>query len=254
MIPKIIHLCWFGNNSYPPIVEQCINSWKKVLPNFKIMVWNENSFDIDKYPFCKTAYENKKWAFVCDYARLVVLKQYGGIYMDTDLEVIKDFSPLLINEDYISCIFEGGLITCGFIACSKNNPFIEKVLEYYSKHMIREDGGINYIMNPLIFTKIAIDNYNYSLKMKHFYKDGFKLFPMEFFMPYRKNLFGKDRYAHCKYVLTKNTYTIHHDLGSWGKANPFSKFIKSLMRLVLPKSFYLYSKRKHNVKVISSIE
>ena len=254
MIPKIIHLCWFGKTKYPPIVQKCVDSWKQKLPDYQIMVWNEDTFKIDNYRFCKLAYAEKKWAFVCDYARLVVLKEYGGVYMDTDLEVIKDFSPLLEQGDYIGSIFEGGLITCGFIACSKNNEFIRKVIEYYDKKMIdSENNEALFVMNPPIFTKASIELYDYSLEYKSFCKNGFILYPMDYFMPYRKNLFGKNKYSRSKYIITKNTYTIHHDLGSWGKANPISKAFKGLMRLLLPSCLYLYFKKKRNERIIKEL-
>ena len=93
-IPHIIHYFWFGNNEKPRIVLDCIDSWKKFFPGWKIIEWNEDNYNIDKSSYTKEAYSQRKWAFVSDYARFDVLYEYGGIYLDTDAEVIKDLSPV----------------------------------------------------------------------------------------------------------------------------------------------------------------
>ena len=99
MIPKIIHYCWFGGKELPNLAEKCIASWKKQLPDYKIICWSEENFDIDNsVPYLKEAYSKKKFAFVSDYVRLYALYNYGGIYLDTDVEVIRDFSPLLNDK------------------------------------------------------------------------------------------------------------------------------------------------------------
>ena len=101
LIPKKFHYFWFGNGEKPDSVLKCIESWKKYCPDFEIIEWNENNYDIHKHPFMEKAYQEKKWAFVSDYARLDVLYEHGGIYLDTDVEILKDFSPLCVNQAYI---------------------------------------------------------------------------------------------------------------------------------------------------------
>ena len=97
MIPKIIHYCWFGGNSLPLNYQSYMESWKKNLPDYEIKCWNEDNFDVTQNLYCKEAYEHKKWAFVSDYARLKVIYDYGGIYLDTDVEVVKDLITLITN-------------------------------------------------------------------------------------------------------------------------------------------------------------
>lgn len=100
MIPKIIHYCWFGKKPISEDVKKYIETWKKYCPNYEIKQWNEDNFDINQNLYCKEAYEAEKWAFVSDYVRLKVLYEYGGIYMDTDIELCKSFDDLLIYDAY----------------------------------------------------------------------------------------------------------------------------------------------------------
>ena len=88
-IPKVIHYCWFGKNPKPPLIQKCMDSWKQVLPEYEIIEWNEDNFDVAENQYAKEAYENKKWAFVTDYVRLKVLYEHGGIYLDSDVEILK---------------------------------------------------------------------------------------------------------------------------------------------------------------------
>ena len=136
MIPKVIHYCWFGRNPLPPLALKCIESWKKFFPDYEIKEWNEDNFDINIIPYTKEAYEAKKYAFVSDYARFWILYQYGGVYFDTDVEVIKDMRPLVVcgnfmgkeigalmktkNGNEVACVNPGlGL------AASKGNLFLK---------------------------------------------------------------------------------------------------------------------------------
>ncbi|MFR1756711.1 MAG: glycosyltransferase family 32 protein, partial [Thomasclavelia spiroformis] len=219
MIPHIIHLCWFGKGDYPELAIKCINSWKKYLPNYDIKIWNEETFDINSNEYTKQAYEQKKWAFISDYVRLYALEHYGGVYMDTDLEVIKDFSSLLDSHDFVSSTLEGGLITAGFISAIPHHPYIKTLKEKYDNGYFKnKDGKIEYIMNPLLFTKVAERMYGFKIGNDKFECDkSLIIYPMEYFMPYRKSLFGTDKYSQNKYLITNNTYAIHHDMGSWGK-------------------------------------
>ena len=98
MIPKIIHYCWFGNGEKGDLFEKCLESWKKFAPDFEIIEWNETNCDINECKYVKEAYENKKWAFLSDYARLVIIEKCGGFYFDTDVEVIRHFDDLLQND------------------------------------------------------------------------------------------------------------------------------------------------------------
>ena len=103
MIPKVIHYCWFGGNPLPDEAKRCIDSWKKYCPDYKIIEWNESNYDVNSNEYMKAAYNEKKWAFVSDYARVDVVYRYGGIYMDTDVELIKPLDKFLYQSPYQYC-------------------------------------------------------------------------------------------------------------------------------------------------------
>ena len=145
MIPKIIHYCWFGGNSKPKSVEKCIDSWRLYCREFEFIEWNESNFDISSSPqYVQQAYEAKKWAFVSDYVRLCALVEYGGIYLDTDMELLKPIDQLLMHKAFsgtedgkhISAGFMGGISDFGFYKQFKNM--------YNSLSFVNEDGTYNY--------------------------------------------------------------------------------------------------------------
>ena len=132
MIPKIIHYCWFGGNPYPEDVKKCIESWKKNLPDYEIREWNEGNFDFNQIPYTKEAYETKKWAFITDYVRLHALNLYGGIYMDTDVEILKSLDPFLHEKGFAGFERIDGIQT-GLMAAEKGHPFIRELKQEYEK-------------------------------------------------------------------------------------------------------------------------
>lgn len=151
MIPKIIHYCWFGGNEKPEIIKKCIESWKLKCPDYEIMEWNESNFDISINRYMKEAYDNKKWGFVPDYARVWIIYNYGGIYMDTDVEILQSFDSLL---DYrMFSFFQTELhiaLGLGFGA-EKGNSVIKAVMDgYNNKTFIKENGKIDTLPSPAI--------------------------------------------------------------------------------------------------------
>lgn len=250
MIPKIIHLCWFGGNEYPALVKKCVSSWEEKLPDYEIKKWDESSFPVNDYPFTREAYSQKKWAFVSDYVRLVALYEYGGVYMDTDLEVIRDFSSLLVEESFVSSRIEGELITAGFIAAEPKHPFIKALIKYYESKMIDRAGNTTFVMNPLVFTRVAMDAYSFPLNKKSFRNGDMVIYSLDYFMPYHKNMISKRPYSQSNYHITENTYAIHHDMGSWGHQSKTKRAIKGLIRLVIPEPFYRRLKRKKFERVL----
>lgn len=132
MIPKVIHYCWFGGNPLPSDVKKCIASWKKFCPDYEIVEWNESNFDVNCHPFAKVAYEAKAWAFVSDYARLKIVYDNGGIYLDTDVELLKKPDFLLENQCYIGIQQPESLCNTGLgFGAEKSSPVVKKMLECY---------------------------------------------------------------------------------------------------------------------------
>lgn len=134
MIPKIIHYCWFGKNEKSDIIQKCIESWHKYCPDWEIIEWNEENYDVNKTKYTKSAYEAKKWAFVSDVARLDILYEYGGIYLDTDVEIISasPFDNLLNYRNVL--VFENmrAIATGLCYACEKHSDLCQRMLETYS--------------------------------------------------------------------------------------------------------------------------
>ena len=205
-IPKIIHYCWFGNNEMNEVGKRCIATWKKYLPDYDIIEWNEDNFDININQYVKEAYQMKKWAFVSDYVRLYALKEYGGIYMDADVEVIKNLDKLIEHSAFIGRESEEGLITAtmGF---EKNHPLLSELLEYYKdKAFIKEDGSCDNTTNVKIITDILLKKG--AKKGNDFQKiDDLVIYPKEYFC-------ANDYRTHIV-ETTENTYTIHHFNASW---------------------------------------
>lgn len=130
MIPKIIHYCWFGHNEKDERSKHCIESWKKNLPNYEIIEWNESNFDINYNDFTKQAYEKQKWAFVSDVTRLYALYKEGGIYMDTDVEVYKPLDQFL-NQEGFTGFEDVHYPVCATMGAEPKNPVMKLMLDYY---------------------------------------------------------------------------------------------------------------------------
>lgn len=129
MISKIIHYCWFGDAEYSQIQEMCFATWKKHLPDYEFVLWNESNSDM-QHPFVKFAYENKKYAFVADYVRLKAIYDFGGIYLDTDMYLLKNFDNLL-NDSFFIGAQDKDLISAGIFGGEKGHVYIKECLRYY---------------------------------------------------------------------------------------------------------------------------
>lgn len=227
MIPKIIHYCWFGQGKMNELHKQCIESWKEILYDYEIMIWNEESFDIDSCIYTKEAYEAKKFAYVSDYVRLYALNKYGGIYLDTDVRVLKTFNPFLNFKGFISYEDDKKKIpaTCVIGSC-KNNELIKVFLDYYKdKSFINEYGGYDLIPNTVIFSKIL------RKQSKNYLDENIYIFPSTYFSPELHD--GKP-------LVTNNTYSIHYFDGSWIKNKGA---IELEMDMQLNKYIKLFGKR-----------
>ena len=225
MIPKIIHYCWFGGNPLPEDAKRYIESWKKYCPDYEIIEWNEKNFDLHYNDYVWEAYQAKKWAFITDVVRLYVLATYGGVYMDTDVEVLKSLDPFL-NHVAFSGFEDEKNIPTGIMASEKGGKWATDNLHYYdNKHFLNEDGSIDMTTNVVTLT-----NYMIPLGLRR--DNTFQDFP-GLITFYPKDFFCPKSYFDGKIYLTENTVTIHHFAGSW--QTKASKFKHKIMRLLGPK-------------------
>ena len=230
-IPKIIHFCWFGRNPLPSLAKKCIESWRKFFPDWTIIEWNEDNYDVNKIPYISEAYEQRKYAFVSDYARFDILYQYGGIYFDTDVEVIKSFDDILSNGMFMGFEIDGGnsnsikesnnilqekMINPGLglgvapglgLGVAPGLGIIKKILDYYqNQHFVDLNGKINTETVVTKITRILIEEglKNVSGIQKI---SGVIIYPKEYFNPLNNNT--------GKLEITDNTHSIHWYSMTW---------------------------------------
>lgn len=205
-IPKKIHYCWFGGNPLSEMAKRCIESWKKYCPDYEIIEWNEQSFDLNYNEYVREAYEQKKWAFLSDVVRLYALVEFGGIYLDTDVEIVKSFDDMLDNRAFIGFQSVTSIQTA-VMACEKGNHIFRKLLnDYQGQHFIKGGGNVDYTTNVERITNIFLE---YGLLQNNEYQvvEGCVFYPTEFFCPLNVA-------TRCLNT-TRNTYAIHHFEGSW---------------------------------------
>jgi len=218
----------------PEFVKYCISTWKEKCPDYEIYEWNETNIDLNMFDYTKEAYYAKKYAFVSDVIRLYVLYNFGGIYMDTDVEVIRSLDSLLINHGFTG--FETNTeIPTGIIAAEKNNLFILDQLNFYKdKHFINENGIYNLSTNVQYITQLSLEKHNLILNGQlQELKYGMMIYPTDYFCP-------KD-YLSGKINITDNTYAIHHFDGSWlTKTSKFKNKIRQNIINIFGYKFYNY--------------
>lgn len=206
MIEKKIHYCWFGGKPLPEDAKRYIESWKKYCPDYQIKEWNEQNFDLDKYQYVREAYDNKKFAFVTDVVRLYACYNEGGIYMDTDVEVLKNLDRFLSHEGVSG--FESTIyVPTGMMGCQKGFPLFKELLdEYNGLHFVKSDGTLDMTTNVIRITNTCL-KYGLIPNGKFQVVNGFALYPSDYFCP--------KSWKDGKIYLTENSYTIHHFAGSW---------------------------------------
>lgn len=223
MIPKKIHYIWFGGNPLTPLAERCIESWKKYCPDYEIIRWDESNFDVGSNRYCREAYEAKKWAFASDYARLWLLVNEGGIYMDTDVEVLGPLDDFLCNEAFSG--FEAvDRIPTGIMGSEPGQRLFETLLRAYDdRSFLKADGSLDLTTNVTAITEACLRR-GLILNGEKQTIDGFTLYPADYFCP--KDWLTKE------INLTENSRTIHHFDGSWAGAGTKAKH--KVMRLLGP--------------------
>ena len=207
-IPQIVHYCWFGGKEKPEAVVRCMDSWKKWLPEYQFIEWNESNFNIAaSNVYVREAYEAQKWAFVSDYVRLHALKTYGGIYLDTDVEVFRSFNELLEDEAFLG--FESkDYLTTAVMACCKGSWIIDDFIgRYENRHFILPDGSLDTdTTNVVVLTRMMKER-GLVLNGKAQTVAGVRIYPQKYFSPNDLcNVIGKYK---------KSNFTYHHCYASW---------------------------------------
>ena len=210
-IPKVIHYFWFGHNKKPRLIQKCIRSWKKACPDYQIIEWNEDNFDVNMIPYTKEAYSLKKWGFVSDYARLWVIFNYGGFYLDTDVELIKSLDSLRDEKVFFSSEDNQSVSTGLGFGAIKGSAIVGKLADdYKNRHFIGKDKKPDLTPCPIIQTEYFrknIDSFSLSDKISSF--DGISFYPKDYFCPIDPST--------NKLHITENTIGIHYFAASWQK-------------------------------------
>lgn len=216
-IPKIIHYCWFGNKPLPAKCRKMIATWEKYLPDYEIRRWDETTFDITASEYVRAAYQSGKYAFVSDYARLYALKQYGGIYLDTDIEVIRSFDDLLKGFSAVFGFESGEKVMTAFIAAEAEHPIINDFLSSYAdKAFDPEALEPNTVGLTDILTRRGLQTDNRMQLL-----DGnVVVFPLDYFQTYD--------FSKALLCVTEHTCTIHRCFGSW--CSPKHRLVFSIKR------------------------
>lgn len=225
MIPKKIHYCWFGGNPMPELAKKCMDSWKKYCPDYEIVEWNESNFDVNCCEYVKEAYEAKKWAFVSDYARFQILYENGGIYLDTDVELIKPMDDILARGAFMGVESVSPTLTInpgvGIATDAGNAVYRDLLVAYHSRHFKNKDGSLN--------LKTIVEYTTEYFQARGLQKEneiqtvaGIRIYPKEYFNPCDMQT--------GKINPTQNTVSVHHFAGSW--VDSYSKFRGKVYRFL----------------------
>lgn len=229
-IPKVIHYCWFGGKPLPKMAKKCIKSWKKYLPDYEIKQWDESNFDVNIIPYTAEAYKAGKYAFVSDYARYWILNQYGGIYFDTDVEVIKPLDDIISRGSFMGCQNKYNpektalslAVAPGLgLACYPHHPFYGEMVDLYNKlHFIKEDGSLH-LKTIVHYTTEQLVKHGLINTPDIQTVDDITIYPWDYFCPMRPTL---------EMELTSNSRTIHLFSASWEtKSVKIRKAIKRML-------------------------
>lgn len=206
-IPKTIHYCWFGGKELPDFLKECMESWSRHCPDYEVVRWDENTFDINKYAYTRQAAEYGKWGFVTDVARLDILYQHGGIYMDTDVKLLKPLDNLLYQKGFVGVEQWGNINSGGGIGAVPRHKMIQEMLDYRLKFpFVMSDGSLNtetnglYETTPFVRHGMRIDN---TLQIIN----DMTVYPASVFHPYD--------YMSCEEKVEDNTVSIHYFYGGW---------------------------------------
>ena len=235
MVPKKIHYCWFGRGKKPQLAKKCISSWKKVCPDYEIIEWNEENLNIDAYPYAKYCLENKKWAFLSDFVRLVVVAEHGGIYFDTDVELLKRPDDLLLYGAFYGFENNSNVATGLGFGAEANHPTILAMREQYLNLKAKEDGTYPLVVCPALNTQALIP---FGLKLDGSRQNiaGAEILPSDFLNPYDDPTGRLNK--------TSNTISVHWYTKSWMSRGSIlrSRLTKPLHRIFGVNAFKRFRK------------
>lgn len=226
MIPKKIHYCWYGKGTYNEVLKKCIASWKEKLPDYEIKKWDESNTEFDKLPFLKLLYKQKKWSFISDYMRLYAVYTEGGIYLDTDIEVIKTFDDLLQNNAFIGFQDESvnikTPINAAVFGADKGHTFVLDCIKETEK---KQRLQFNAMGGPPIVSKVLFSYGLNTYKLQEV--NNVKVFPTEYFYP----LPWKTDFKKANEYITENSYCVHWWQESWtSKKHDLKYYVNSIHR------------------------
>ena len=232
MIPKVIHYCWFGRKPLPPLAQRCLESWQNYLPDYEIKEWNEDNFDVNILPYTADAYAAGKYAFVSDYARFWILYKYGGLYFDTDVEVIRPIDDVLARGPFMGFEIENKdrlAVAPGLgLAAEPGMQLYQEILtRYETMQFAREDGSLNpYTMIPMVTELLVAAGLKGDGTIETI--SGINIYPPEWFNPF-DDLTGRLR-------KTENTRSIHWFAKSWMEPEAdWMVFVKRILRRIIRK-------------------
>lgn len=211
MIPKIIHYCWLSTETIPEKIQKCIDSWSKYLPEYHIKLWNHEKFPRGRSKWVDQAFDHKKYAFAADYIRCYALYHEGGIYLDSDVEVIKSFNELLTLPYFIS-LDSAGFLESAVMGFEKGNPIFKEALHYYDTNNFVTNGKMNLKTMPLVLqdsVKINKEIKVFDKPITEWWEDE------EIFCVLTNNYFSPKSYLTGEIDRDAHTYTVHHFAGSW---------------------------------------
>ena len=211
MIPKVIHYCWFGGKPLPRTARKCLSSWKKACPDYEIKRWDESNFDVWQHPFVASAYEAKAWAFVSDWARLKVLYDNGGIYLDTDVKLLKRLDELLANQCYIGVQQSGRLCNTGLgFGCAKASPVVHEMLSKYNNCVFEWEKSTNLACPHLNDEVVREHGYTGDGLGEIEYFEGLTVYPSRFFDPIAPGEYQN--------LMCDETFSVSLYANSWGSS------------------------------------
>lgn len=238
-IPKKIHYIWLGHNKLPKLVKKCIKSWKKYCPDYEIILWNEDNINFDVNEYYTQSYAQKRYAFAADALRFKILKEYGGIYLDVDVELISTLDKFLANKFFIGFESEKFIAPGLIVGCEPNNEIVSEIDKYYNSNDFKNLGDKTITVCNIVTD--VMKNYGVTINNEtQEFKKGMVVYSSDYFCP-KSLMTGKIK-------KTKNTVSIHHYLATWVKPSTKikNKILQTIKRIVGEKTVEKIKKRRES--------